>query len=218
MPNITDWMMVAITFVYVVATIFILKANNKSAEATKQQLEEMRKQYNEENRPILDLEFCYERKTWYIVRIINRGKYTARHTKIILKQDFIDSLPEEAFRNTLEKIKGKECLIGAGQHYDLYIGSNALRGNPRMHPVEGEIIYQANGKEYVDEIYVDLENYMTFLSSTTYEDDLLKAIRETSHELKNITNELKSINAGISSEKAIEENTNNIELDFDNTL
>lgn len=40
-PSITDWMMVAITVVYVIATIAICIANFKSAKATKQQLEEM---------------------------------------------------------------------------------------------------------------------------------------------------------------------------------
>lgn len=33
MPLITDWLMVVITFVYVIATIFICWANIKSAKA-----------------------------------------------------------------------------------------------------------------------------------------------------------------------------------------
>lgn len=51
MPSVTDWLMVAITAVYVVATIFICWANLKSAKASKEQLEEMRRQYSEENIP-----------------------------------------------------------------------------------------------------------------------------------------------------------------------
>ena len=87
MTNVTDWLMIVITAVYVIATIFICRANIKSAEASKEQLEEMRKQYAEDNRPILDVEFLYERKTWYIVRFVNRGKYTAQHTMINLTQE-----------------------------------------------------------------------------------------------------------------------------------
>ena len=194
MTNVTDWLMIVITAVYVIATIFICRANIKSAEASKEQLEEMRKQYAEDNRPILDVEFLYERKTWYIVRFVNRGKYTAQHTMINLTQEFIDSLPEETFRNQREKLKGKECLIGAGQHYDIFIGSNNLRGNPNMKPVEGTVTYQANGQKYSDDIFVDFENYMTFFSTSTGQDDLLKAIEDNTSEIKNVGNELKHMN------------------------
>ena len=40
MPTVTDWLMVIITFVYVVATIMISKANIESAKATREQLEQ----------------------------------------------------------------------------------------------------------------------------------------------------------------------------------
>ena len=43
----TDWLMVIITAVYVVATIFIWRANNISAKATKDQLEESKRQFEE---------------------------------------------------------------------------------------------------------------------------------------------------------------------------
>lgn len=42
----TDWLMVIITAVYVIATIFIMKANKESAAATKEQLEESKRQFN----------------------------------------------------------------------------------------------------------------------------------------------------------------------------
>ncbi|WP_295093310.1 hypothetical protein [Ruminococcus sp.] len=43
----TDWLMVIITAVYVVATIFIWKANKMAAEASKEQLEESKRQFEE---------------------------------------------------------------------------------------------------------------------------------------------------------------------------
>ena len=133
MPTITDWLMVIITLVYVIATIFICWANIKSAKASKEELAEMKRQYAEENRPHIEVEFCYERRTWYIVRFVNHGKLTAQHVKIMLDEDFISSLPEQGFKDTLLKQREKECIIGVGQHYDLYIASNELRGNPSMH-------------------------------------------------------------------------------------
>lgn len=50
MPNITDWLMVIITLVYVVATIFICRANLNSAKASHDQLEESKRQFRESKR------------------------------------------------------------------------------------------------------------------------------------------------------------------------
>ena len=178
--------MVIITGIYVIATIIICWANIKSANASKEQLEEMQKQYAETNRPLIELEFQYNRRTWYIVRFVNHGNLTAQRVKISLDQAFIDSVPEESFRNELERIKGKECIIGVGQHYDLFIGGNKLRGNPNMTPLTGTIKYEAQGKEYESDLFVDLEHYMTFFSATTDEEDLLKSMNKISDQLKGI--------------------------------
>lgn len=189
MPLITDWLMVVITFVYVVATIFICWANIKSAKASKEELAEMKRQYADENRPRIEIEFCYERRTWYIVRFINHGRLTAQHVKIILEEEFIDSLPEPGFQDTLRKQRKKELIIGVGQHYDLYIASNELRGNPNMKPVTGKLSYQDESGKYESDIYIDLENYATFFSSTS-DDPMVK-------ELKNIKKEIEGLKRAI---------------------
>ena len=49
-PTITDWIMVGITAVYVIATIFIFVANIKSANAAKKQLETSKNQFEETKR------------------------------------------------------------------------------------------------------------------------------------------------------------------------
>ena len=189
MPLITDWLMVVITFVYVVATIFICWANIKSAKASKEELAEMKRQYADENRPRIEIEFCYERRTWYIVRFINHGRLTAQHVKIILDEEFIDSLPNPDFQDTLRKQRKKEFIIGVGQHYDLYIASNELRGNPNMKPVTGKLSYQDESGKYESDIYIDLENYATFFSSTS-DDPMVK-------ELKNIKKEIEGLKRAI---------------------
>lgn len=189
MQLITDWLMVIITFVYVVATIFICWANIKSAKASKEELTEMKRQYAEENRPRIEIEFCYERRIWYIIRFVNHGKSTAQHVKIILEEEFIDSLPEPGFQDTLRKQRKKELIIGVGQHYDLYIASNELRGNPNMKPVTGKLSYQDESGKYESDIYIDLENYATFFSSTS-DDPMVK-------ELKNIKKEIEGLKRAI---------------------
>lgn len=41
MPSITDWLMVIITFVYVIATIIICVFNYKTIKVSREQLDEM---------------------------------------------------------------------------------------------------------------------------------------------------------------------------------
>lgn len=181
-----DWVMVIITGIYVIATIFICWANMKTAKVSKEQLEEAQRQFEETNRPVIELELHYIRRTWYIARFTNQGKLTAQHVKINLEQKFVNSLPEEVVRRELEKIKGKECIIGAGQHYDLYIGSNQLRESPNTKPLTGTIEYEAQGKTYQSDLFVDMEHYMTFFSSTTEEEDSLKSMKKIGDELNGI--------------------------------
>ena len=56
---LTDWLMVIITAIYIVATIFICIYNGKSAKAAKTQTEEMRRQFYATNRPLLSVEIVY---------------------------------------------------------------------------------------------------------------------------------------------------------------
>ena len=44
---LTDWIMIIITTIYVIATIVICISNKRSADAAKEQTREMIKQYNE---------------------------------------------------------------------------------------------------------------------------------------------------------------------------
>ena len=67
----SDWIMVIITGIYVIATIFISWANIRSAKASKMQLQVMQQQYADENRPIIEVEFHYTKRAWYFIRFKN---------------------------------------------------------------------------------------------------------------------------------------------------
>lgn len=64
---LTDWLMVGITGIYVVATIFICIFNAKSAKATHEQVAESKRQFEESKRletmPFLQLEIPTENET-----------------------------------------------------------------------------------------------------------------------------------------------------------
>lgn len=187
MPQITDWLMVVITFVYVVATALICYANFKSAKASKAQLEEMQKQYDEENRPYITTEVIYEKRAFYGLRFTNHGKRIANHVTIDLEDSFINCL-KDSHKQMLRKQKGKSCIIGIGQHYDMFIGSNELRRKEDLPLARGTISYESQGKKYHEEFTIDLKNYMTFFSVYSYDEDILNAIKQQNNELRKISN------------------------------
>ena len=54
------------------------------------------------------------------------------------------------------------------------------------------IEYESQGNSYKSDIFVDLEHYMTFYSTNTDEDEILKSIKNISVELKSIKKALEN--------------------------
>ena len=88
----SEWAMVVLTGIYVVATIFICLFNYGSTKASKAQAAEMRRQFDEDNRPYITVELIYERKVFFGLRFSNHGKRLANHVRIQFNQEFIDSI------------------------------------------------------------------------------------------------------------------------------
>lgn len=184
---LTDWLMVVITFVYVVATIFICIYNAKSAKAAKEQTEEMKKQFYAINRPRLSVEIVYLRKAFFALRFTNNGNQTAFNAFFDINQDFIDNLSESKFKNLLEKDKGKIRNIGIGQHYDLFFGTNEYLKQEKKDNIIVRMNYCGiNGSIYVEDFTIETEKYAPFLTVDTDMDDLKK-------ELKNQTNAINKL-------------------------
>lgn len=182
-----------LTFLTVVATFITCWCSYKSTKATQAQVHEMKRQFNEANRPNIEVEFLYVKRVFYGLRFVNRGKCTAQQVEICLDSDFIDSIAEKSFSDLLKKQKGKLCVIGVGQHYDLFFGSNEYRKNPLKVPAKGLVRYKANGNFYVSEFYIDLENYATIYSTNSEQEDLIKVLKEQTSELKALNQELSNI-------------------------
>lgn len=193
MPTITDWLMVIITGVYVFATIFICVFNYRSAKATREQVAEAKRQYEEVNRAYITYEFLYEKRAFYGIRFTNHGKRIANHIQIQLNQDFIDSITEPSFSMALNRLKGKECVLGIGQSYDVYYGKNGFLKNPHKVPLEGQLVYEDDKGSYCDPFSIDIEHYATVFSVNSETEDLVDTIKNQTKELERIKQELKRI-------------------------
>lgn len=196
--------MVVLTGIYVLATIFICLFNYGSAKASKDQLAEMRRQFDEENRPYITVELIYERRAFYGLRFSNHGKRVANHVRIELDQAFLDSVTEPSFKKSLDKTKGKECIIGIGQHYDLFFGSNEFRKSNNKVALSGKVVYNDGKLTYTEPFSVDFDSYATIYSVNTDADDMLKEMKSQTRELKGIKDALKELNTTL---KTITQNT-----------
>ena len=58
----TDWAMVVLTAIYVLATILICYYNYGATKASRDQAAEMRRQYEEDNRPYITVELFMSEK------------------------------------------------------------------------------------------------------------------------------------------------------------
>lgn len=182
-----------ITVVYVVATIAICIANIQSANASKKQLEEMQKQYAEENRPHIEVEFLFERRSFYGLRFINHGKSTAQNVEIQLSDAFIDSLGSTNFAELLKKQKGKKCVIGVDQHYDLFFANHTYIHLPNKVPATGTVYYEDNGVNYQSEFDIDTEHYATIFFFESDEEKFLKEMKNQTAELKRMKESIRAI-------------------------
>ena len=184
---------VIVTAIYVIATIFIWKANSNSAKVSKAQLDEMRRQFSEEHRPQIEVEFIYEKRAFFGLRFINHGRYTAQNVQIQLAPEFINSILEEKFAQLLQRQNGKKCIIGAGQYYDLFFGSNKYRENPNKIAASGIIRYTCDGIEYTSDFGIDLENYAIIYSVNSEQEDIKKEMSKQTAELKKISQAIQQL-------------------------
>ena len=183
-----------LTFLTALASLITCIVSLISAKAAWAQVREMRRQYEEENRPNIEVEFLYSKRTFYGLRFVNRGKCTAYNVKILLDSAFIDNLPNHKFSELLRKQEDKVCVIGVGQHFDLYFGSHEYVQQTDKLPAKGKVSYQSNGNNYENEFYIDLESYATIFSVNSEKEDLMKKLREQNNELNGIKRAIQNLN------------------------
>lgn len=194
----TDWIMIIITSVYVIATIFICYYNAQTAKATKQELEEIKNQFYQTNRPIVNYEVVYIRNSYYMLRLANNGSQTAYNLSISLNDESLSEIPNNIIREDLNRLKYTVRNLGVGQSYDIPIGTT--KDEIKFH-LKGTICYNGiNASIYCDDFDVDCSNYAPFYSYKSDNDDFKDILRSMNRELSLIRKALSS--SKIDSEKA----------------
>ncbi len=119
---LTDWLMVIITAIYVAATIFICIYNGKSAKAAKEQTEEMIKQFNSVNRPIVTVRFDIIRSGLLCFVIENEGPISAENVRIKINKEFINNINNQGDRSRLEELNDAIFYLASKQKITVLLG------------------------------------------------------------------------------------------------
>lgn len=181
-----------LTFLTVIVSLVASIFSYRAAQAAWAQVKEMRRQYEDENRPNIEVEFIFEQRSYYGLRFVNHGRSTAQNVKIVLDTGFIDSISEETFAKFLREQKDKLCVIGVGQHYDLFVGTLKFREHPDKPPAKGAVLYECNGKSYTSTFEIDIDRYATIYSVINDEEKLLVNLKRINEQLSGIKNAIRN--------------------------
>ena len=184
----TDWLMVIITAIYVVATILICIYNGKSAEAAKEQtfaakrqIEEMIKQFNETNRPVVTIRFDIIRSGLLCFVLENIGPVAATDIQIKINAPFLDNIEKYESRSTLREISKAHLFLSSNQK--LYIPLAGQQDYSKIAEVPAEFVITYNGK-YSESTQIDLWQYRFMLVYNSELEDISQHLKKIEKENK----------------------------------
>ncbi len=117
--------MIILTAIYVIATIVISIFNIYTSKATRDQIKESRKQFNEANRAFVNIDFEVIREALFVLKITNNGHRTAKDVHIDISDDFLDIMQDTHCRQQIELLNNSTFSIGIGQSWFVRIGTRA---------------------------------------------------------------------------------------------
>ena len=160
MPTITDWLMVGITLVYVVATIFICAANMKSAKATRDQLAESKRQFDEANRAFVTVTFDIIRSGLAVLCIENHGKQIANDVNIRISENFVENMSDEGSKTHIQELCNASFTLGIGRKWYACLGSHLELGKLSEVPLNVDISYSDSQGVHQESTAIDLKQYL----------------------------------------------------------
>lgn len=186
MNNMTDWLMVIITAIYVIATIFICVFNGWSAKAAKQQteiakkqIEKMIEQYNESNRPIITIRFDIIRAGLLCFVVENKGSMEAINVQIKINSEFIDNIEAQNEFVRLRELTESHLFLSSHQKIFILLGGQAHFNQIANVIAKFNITYNDKYSEYTE---IDLSQYRFMLSYNSELDEIARHLNDIRHQ------------------------------------
>lgn len=184
-----EWLMVILTFVYVIATIAICIFNYKSAKATREQIAESKRQFEEVNRPYVNIVFEIVKGGLACLIISNNGSKIAENVKININKNFLDLLNEQD-RKQIMKFTSESIVIGINQKWILCIGSHLELTKLSKEKIIVDITYNDGEKQFKDKSTITLNGYLGTLMIEDTEGERNKSLKNISNTLVNVNKKI----------------------------
>ena len=184
------FIMVVLTFVYVSATIILCVFNFRSAKATREQVVEQKREFDEKNRPIVNAVFAIVRSGLACIEFSNSGTKVAEKVQIQINEEFLELLSSNE-REALKNIKNSVFRIGINQKWHALIGAHFELRNLGTKPLIINISYCDDNKNYCESVNIDLNAYMWTMIYDSPEEDARNVLKSLADTMEKINKRLK---------------------------
>ncbi|WP_411677771.1 hypothetical protein [Caproicibacter sp.] len=184
--EMTNWIMIAITAIYVVATILICIFNYRSAKATREQVAESKRQFEETNRAFVTVTFEIIRSGLAVLHIQNHGKRIAQDVNVTVSSAFLANMADNSDKEHIEKLNNASFTLGIGQSWYIGIGSHLRLKQMSKELLTIDISYADRISHYHESTVIDLKQFFWALLYDS-------PTENTYQEMKSITKHLNSI-------------------------
>lgn len=182
-----------ITVVYVVATIFICRANIRSAKATREQVAEQQREFEETNRAFVTVTFEVIKSGLAVLHFQNHGKRTAENVTVRISDAFIENMKDNTDRGYAQKLCQSTFTIGIGQSWYICIGSHLQLEQLSKEMLVIKISYKDSKSSYCETTSIDLKQYFWAMIYDSPIDDIRQELKESKQELNSIGKSIDAI-------------------------
>lgn len=183
MNELISWMnsnngfvMAILTFVYVIATIFICVFNGKSASATRKQTEEAQRQFEENNRAHVIPRFVTLEGQLYCLAFHNIGKTMAEKLIINISPEWLECLKNtqknSKVAETLKNLREIEIFLPADDKYmyPICVPADGTGDYSRLceKPLRIDIEYYSREKQYKEQFELPMKGINCIINTSDY--------------------------------------------------
>lgn len=171
----TDWIMIMITAVYVIATIVICYYNAQAVKTAKKQTEELVFQREQMDRPYISVHFEIIRSGLMCFIIENKGNQPAFDTKIKLNEAFIQNINGQSEKEHLQLLN-ESCVFFASKQKSVIFIDSQIQFN--VVAKEKAVFQISYNHKYEEKIEIDISQYAWMLVYTSPTEDISQHIKE----------------------------------------
>lgn len=181
---IPEWIIAILTFGYVVATLFIVFSNNRMADATRRQVDELQRQFQAQNRPYVAVGFEDVRDGLICLSIENLGNTPARDIRVSLNEDFISKILNNPIRDGVRKFTKTAIYLSPKQKLYCCLGGPTEFSNYKDQILLLDMTYKGDGHDYQEHIEINIDGYSWAMTYNSPLGDISSYIKRISEKFK----------------------------------